>query len=924
MKVYKIVYRGTQPNVFRKIYRDIDPKVKLYKEQTDCVIDNSKVLQIIAGAGSGKTATVVAKVRYLTESEWGCPEENRVLPEEILVLSYSKESTKTIQDKLEKINSNAKVCTIHSLANSIVKEKRYSEYFDIERTTEKILDDFIISQIFEKEKISSLLKFYAGYFYIPKNPDLEETLDALHRDKRAADFDNFAYYIDEAKEAQGRGYRTLRGEYCRSHNEVQIANYLYLHGINYIYEDFYRNNVRAKVRLGKSKKFYTPDFHLLGGKRDVYLEHWGISEDLTKAMKGIDKKKYIKSMQTKFCYYNNTGHKIKKSENRKTNENNKHKYPTLLETFSLYKDKSTLYDNLDKILETLVEYGFPVKEMSNKDAFDKITKFKRHNYFYKFKNFLKQFIENYKSLEMESFEDLKKSAKDDRTKAFLDVADEALTFYKNRLGNDRLDYADMINEANDILEKNEYTPPYRWIIVDEFQDIAKSRFNLIKFTQMKSDAKLMVVGDDWQSIYEFAGSDLSYFRYFLEKIGSVDKKDKTARKLVNTHRNSAKLINAASGFVMKDKFLIPKSMESKAKRQYKKPIHIVEYDKDNLIKVVPKIVQQIVKFHEIAVPGEIPTILFLGRYKHVLRNLYSHLRDVKYEDGLLTKSWCFDGREIATSEFMTVHTSKGLDRDYVVLLDVSEGVFGFPSGKVNDPIFKFLKDQSDKNEPEIENMEEDNYEYAEERRLFYVALTRTKNLVFLLTPKGNPSRFVNELIEIENPKAAESKKSDDIIVQEIRCPFCGSRLSCRYNKNYKSLLYECTSEPDSCDYKTNVIKIPRKYQKAVSDKIGGCTYRDNEGGFIHHINSESMVYISQNFDLGKCNNPKCDGEKKVVFNYFANEGNNDRISIFFECSKCKSSTEYNHATYFRLSEMKKRIEENKNAKIRFFLPGMDD
>ena len=83
---------------------------------------------------------------------------------------------------------------------------------------------------------------------------------------------------------------------------------------------------------------------------------------------------------------------------------------------------------------------------------------------------------------------------------------------------------------------------------------------------------------------------------------------------------------------------------------------------------------------------------------------------------------------------MTVHQSKGLEEEYVILISLENSMTGFPNKLENDSIFRFLDEKKE------------SYAYEEERRLFYVALTRTKNENYLLVPKKKESIFVKELI----------------------------------------------------------------------------------------------------------------------------------------------------------------------------------
>ena len=86
--------------------------------------------------------------------------------------------------------------------------------------------------------------------------------------------------------------------------------------------------------------------------------------------------------------------------------------------------------------------------------------------------------------------------------------------------------------------------------------------------------------------------------------------------------------------------------------------------------------------------------------------------------------------------YMTIHKSKGLESDNVILINMENKLTGFPNQIQDDKITRLLIKTKD------------TYPYSEERRLFYVALTRTKNKVYVLVPKRNPSIFIKELEDI--------------------------------------------------------------------------------------------------------------------------------------------------------------------------------
>ena len=259
-----------------------------------------------------------------------------------------------------------------------------------------------------------------------------------------------------------------------------------------------------------------------------------------------------------------------------------------------------------------------------------------------------------------------------------------------------VDFDDMIIKATNNIKK--YHLSYKYIIVDEYQDTSTIRVRFLQELIKYSNAKLMVVGDDYQSIYRFNGCDLNIFLNFKKYFP-----DAKVFKLQNTYRNSQELINISKRFILKNPFQIKKKLKSN-KHLYK-PIRIVYYTDKNIKKRFNKLINYIDK--------NIGNYLILGRNNFDLK---------RYTDKDLN--------------YMTVHKSKGLEADNIVIINLEKNLYGFPNMIKDIPIEKVL----------FNNII--NYQYDEERRLFYVALTRTKNYVFLFVNKNNPSIFIKEIKKI--------------------------------------------------------------------------------------------------------------------------------------------------------------------------------
>ena len=287
--------------------------------------------------------------------------------------------------------------------------------------------------------------------------------------------------------------------------------------------------------------------------------------------------------------------------------------------------------------------------------------------------------------------------------------------YENYLKeNNEIDFDDMLITATKIVKKHGLKEKIKYIIIDEYQDTSFIRFNLIKEIINKTHAKLMVVGDDFQSIYKFTGCDVSLFLDFKNYF-----KEAKIMKLERTYRNSKELIQVAGKFIMKNKHQIKKELYSE--KTLKSPIKILKYK--NIKKIFLEVIKELSKHNN-------EKILILGRNN---KDIYLLLdEDIKIKNDKL----CIKNYEYLDITYMTVHKSKGLESDNVIVINLENKITGFPSQIEEEKLTRLV------------TKAKDNYPYSEERRLFYVALTRTKNYVYLLVPEKNPSIFIEELIKL--------------------------------------------------------------------------------------------------------------------------------------------------------------------------------
>ena len=284
-----------------------------------------------------------------------------------------------------------------------------------------------------------------------------------------------------------------------------------------------------------------------------------------------------------------------------------------------------------------------------------------------------------------------------------------------------IDFDDMINKATKIIETNKkINNKYKYIIIDEFQDISESRYKLIKKMSEKYNSKIMAVGDDWQCIYSFASSNINLFKNFIKTVPYCE-----ILKIENTYRNSQQLIDIAGEFIQKNENQIIKKLKSN--KMLDNPIKIIKYKK-TINEKISNILEYLIKKY-----GEKSNILILGRYNFDKNEI---LKDPFIEEQ--NERIIFSKFPNAIIRFMTVHTAKGLGYDNVILINAKKTKTGFPSNIKNNNIINQIIGT------------ETNIKYAEERRLFYVALTRTKNEVIILVPKSNPSCFIKEIKKNKN------------------------------------------------------------------------------------------------------------------------------------------------------------------------------
>ena len=280
----------------------------------------------------------------------------------------------------------------------------------------------------------------------------------------------------------------------------------------------------------------------------------------------------------------------------------------------------------------------------------------------------------------------------------------------------QIDFTDAILQATDIC-RSSHPVKYDYIIVDEFQDISVDRYNFLKvLREGNPPAKLYCVGDDWQSIYRFSGSDMALFNQFSDYFGQTE-----INKIETTYRFGEPLVSLSSQFIQRNEAQIKKNIHP-FNPQVKTELQFCDYERRDYCNVIGQLVASI--------PLD-KSVFLLGRYSFDDYYLSFMYKSVKEGNRFF---YIIGDRKI---EFLTVHKSKGLEADYVIILQCNKDTYGFPSLVSDDPVLNYVLTKSDQ------------YPYGEERRLFYVAITRAKVKTYILYDKRFPSVFVDEFLHPE-------------------------------------------------------------------------------------------------------------------------------------------------------------------------------
>lgn len=810
---------------------------ELNQEQKEAITTDETSQLIVAGAGCGKTSMLLGKVKYLIEKG--------INPSEILLLSYTKKTVADLNNRLNQIQILPLCKTFHSFGNQYTKRK-YDDNINVERVVSNIIhpkENYneqnkdktniikliikALSEIYKPVEANNLkkniLKYIAKY---PRSIDISLD-DGKHKLQELSEqkiptlkyFVNKAYSESTSQKVSNYEKKqvSINGEKVKSLAEAQIANFLFVNGVNYQYEavyeeDFYsidENNIEQKCSC-----LYNPDFYITNKEgTKIWLEHFSVTNEPdgihARWLTTEDEKEYISSM------------KNKQYTHKKNNT-------ILIETNSDDYREDKLLSKLEKLLK---QYNIELNPLSEEKILEYIQRLHDRQMIKSYTDYFERFINLFKSQstlhpQYLTLEELKRhllithyrNVEKEQIIDFFNIIEPIYDLYEKVLKKmGCVDFNDMIDEAIKKITINGLSEKYKYILVDEYQDITYKRYEFLHLLQEKSNAKIFCVGDDWQSIYGFNGSDISLFTDFNSMFPNTQKH----LKLNTTYRNSNELINIAGNFIQKNPNQLKKQLISEGKNkdliQSIKGVyyHFANNDSKNIISSLKIAIEDILKQYK---TGE--TICVIGRYNINKSNSYFIPKFNEEENDDL---YYFDQDNNGNIKiryekyrdldilFSTIHKAKGLEYDYAIFLDGDEN---FPYTKPED--FLLL--------PLLHKKE--TYPNEEERRMFYVALTRCKKNVYLLINEYTPSLFYKEIqsqiIHINDTLIEYCLKNN----KEI-CPNCHNGIYEEHENKFGSKFWACNNL--NCNISTTN-KITKETRKCPKCKEGYLVVRTGSNG----------------------------------------------------------------------------------------------
>jgi len=740
------VYVSQQKAQFAEFFDRVESNPLTDKQRDACVIDEDNNL-VLAGAGTGKTSVMVGRVGYLINSD-------QAKPHEVLMLAFANKAAQEIQERLaSKLDVKGVTArTFHSLGKHIIaavegSQPSISRFAEDGKALSKQVDLWFDELLETNSYRRKVIKYFDKYLYPEKN---------------AFDFNSEGEYFDYLQTNQ---IRTLKGDAVKSFEECLIANYLFKMGIEYQYEADYEINTRTL-----DYRQYKPDFYLTDYK--IYLEHYGVDKEGNTAPY-VNREEYWAGILWK----------------RQLHQENQ---TSLIETFHFEHSEGKLLSRLEK---KLTEAGVKLNPLPDESVLATLKEFGSVN---QFSTLLTELLSLYKAnwLDAQALErKLTDVELQEQVNAALELLMPILEKYQAELDQKaEIDFNDMIGKAIDYVQSGRFKSPWRYILVDEFQDISEARARLVKLLRdQMQGCSLFCVGDDWQAIYRFTGSDISFTTQFECIFGPT-----AITNLDKTFRFNNSISDVASKFVTQNPSQIVKQITTHAQIDSKAVSLYWQQAHRNAVDGVVQVLQQISEKVEVEA-----SVYLLARFSFHLPDRQTIFRlNQQFPTLKLTR--------------MTVHASKGKEADYVIVMGLEIGEFGFPSEKITHPLLDALLPKSE------------GYDFAEERRLFYVAMTRAKHKVYLLADILRPSRFVTELLKNNYPIAKDEfgYAAEELFASQVHCAQCQTGTMTR-REGRNGLFYGCSHYPlcthteAICPQCAGVMGHEENYRVCINPKCDG-------------------------------------------------------------------------------------------------------
>ena len=657
-------------------------KYPLDKQQRRSIVSGEENCLVVSSAGSGKTSSIVGKVKYLTEIK-------KINPQNILLISYTNKAAAELTERMG--IAGLRGYTFHKLALDIIGQttgQKPSIYENTDALFVKIYHELLNDKKFKK----SVIEYFIDY----QTPEKEWEKRKNERRQQ----------LSEQKEVRLKAtFPDMDGKtvYVRSEQEQKICFALSSLSVKFRYEEPYEHPL-----VDEMHSQYKPDFSIYfeqgGETKRIYLEHFGVDEHgLVPIWFAKDRGITYEEANQKY----NDGITWKKAAHEK--------FGTKLLTTS---SADFHYSDIREKLKTLLEKAdVSIQEKTDAELYDMVLP-PNSKHEKAFIRLVVTFVTLIKSSCKSVVLRQTKNAGDERSTFIIkNIFQPVYKRYIEELANiNQIDFTDAILQATDIC-RSSHPVKYDYIIVDEFQDISVDRYNFLKvLREGNPPAKLYCVGDDWQSIYRFSGSDMALFNQFSDYFGQTE-----INKIETTYRFGEPLVSLSSQFIQRNEAQIKKNIHP-FNPQVKTELQFCDYERRDYCNVIGQLVASI--------PLD-KSVFLLGRYSFDDYYLSFMYKSVKEGNRFF---YIIGDRKI---EFLTVHKSKGLEADYVIILQCNKDTYGFPSLVSDDPVLNYVLTKSDQ------------YPYGEERRLFYVAITRAKVKTYILYDRRFPSVFVDEFLHPE-------------------------------------------------------------------------------------------------------------------------------------------------------------------------------